>query len=313
MASKTRKVSFYRLSLEKHTLLADEKVTQVKTLSNEEIEEKFRQIYEEKLILLPNGAKAVRIETAKSDYVIEVIEYRNKRAFIKIGQENESRTVALRNFITLETEDVPMTAEQLLELFTFCLIDFETGIVSYIGINGAPKLSAIKSLFDRFLAGTERIFSNLAAILTRNVIELLARKHTISKMSLTVAIPSDQVLNDIGIGEDSFHDIGELKTKTATYNLVAKRNKNIFETNSKLVGFVESLKQKFGNNIIDLTVNAKDPDENSQTYDIMQYNFTKTVALNTDNNKNLTTNDFKDALISTYNSNKDELILYSRN
>ena len=30
---------------------------------------------------------------------------------------------------------------------------------------------------------------DLAAILTRNVIELLARKHTISKMSLTVAIP----------------------------------------------------------------------------------------------------------------------------
>ncbi len=313
MASKTRKVSFYRLSLEKYTLLAGENVTQIKTLSNEEIEEKFKSIYEEKLTLLPNNAKAVRIETANNDYVIEVIEYKKRKAFIKIGQENESRTVALRNFITLETEDVPMTAEQLLELFTFCLIDFETGIVSYIGINGAPKLSAIKCLFDRFLAETDHIFSNLAAILTRNVLDVLARKHTISKMSLTVAIPSDQILNDIGIDEDPFHDIGELKTKTATYNLVAKRNKNIFESNSKLIDLVEKLRQKYGSNIIDLTVNAKDPNENSQTYDVMQYNFTKTVILNTDNSKNLTTNDFKEALISTYNSNKDELILYSRN
>lgn len=312
MANKTRKVSFYRLILEKYTLLSDSNVTQVKPLSNKEIEKKFKQIYEEQLILLPNGAKAVKIDTAKSDYVIEVIEYKNKKAFIKIGQENEARTVAIRNSVTLESKDVPMTSDQLLELFTFCLIDFETGIISYIGINGAPKLSAIKGLFNNFLAETEHIFSDLAAILTSDVLNLLARKHTISKMSLTVAIPSDQVLNDIGVDEDTFHEIGEFKTKTATYNLVAKRNKNIFESNNNLIDLVEKLKQKFGDNIVDLTVNAKDLDENSETYDVMQYNFTKTVILN-ENNKNLTTNDFKDALISTYNNNKDELILYSRN
>lgn len=306
-----RKVSFYRLSLEKHVLLPTN-ITQIQTLSNEEIEEKFNEIYTNKFISLPNGTKAVKIDTGNSEYVVEVIDYDNKRAFIKIGQENEANTVALRNYITLETEDVPMSAEQLLELYTFCLIDFETCIVSYIGINGAPKLSAVKCLFNTFLLETEKIHSDLASIVTDNVIEILAKKHRISKMSLTVAIPTDKVLSDIGTDENTFYELGEFKTKTATYNLVAKRNKNIFESNNKLADVVEKLKDKFGDKIIDLSVNAKDLDENSQTYDLMQYNFTKTVLLNTESTKNLKIEDFKEALNSTYNTNKDELLLYSK-
>lgn len=306
-----RKVSFYRLSLEKHVLLPTN-VTQIQTLSNEEIEEKFNEIYTNNFISLPNGTKAVKIDTGNSEYVVEVIDYDNKRVFIKIGQENDSNTVALRNYITLETEDVPMSAEQLLELYTFCLIDFETCIVSYIGINGAPKLSAIKCLFNTFFLETEKIHSDMASIVTDNVIEILAKKHRISKMSLTVAIPTDKVLSDIGTDENTFYELGEFKTKTATYNLVAKRNKNIFESNSKLADVVEKLKEKFGDKIVDLTVNAKDLDENSQTYDLMQYNFTKTVLLNTESTKNLKIEDFKEALNSTYNTNKDELLLYSK-
>ena len=313
MANKTRKVSFYRLTLEKHTLLPHSNVTEVKELNNQEIEEKFKELYDKQFITLANKNKAVKIEAPNNDYVIEVIEYKHKRAFIKIGQENDANTVALRNVITLESEDVPMGAEQLLELFTFCLIDFDTGIVSYIGINGAPKLSAIKCLFNNFFAETEKTYANLAAILTKDILELLSKKHTISKLTLTVAIPPDKVLQDIGVDLDPFYELGKFKTKTATYKLVAGRNRNIFESNEQFANFIDKIKQKFGKDVVGLSVNAKGTNENSQTYDLMQYNFTKTVSLNAENTNTLTVNDFKNALISTYNTNKNELILYSRN
>lgn len=143
MVSKTRKVSFYRLSLEKQTLLPGTRTVRVTQLNNSEIEDCFREIYNEKMQVLSDNHKAINITASNGHYVIEAISFEEHRAFLKIGQQNPSNTVALRDRTTLETENVPMRESQLLELYTFCLIDFESGIVSYIGINGAPKISVI--------------------------------------------------------------------------------------------------------------------------------------------------------------------------
>ena len=151
MASKTRKVSFYRLSLEKQTLLPGTLTVRVTQLNNNEIEDYFRKICNEKMQVLSDNHKAINITTSNGHYVIEVISFEEHRAFLKIGQQNPANTVALRDRTTLETENVPMRENQLLELYTFCLIDFESGIVSYIGINGAPKISAVRNLFDQAL------------------------------------------------------------------------------------------------------------------------------------------------------------------
>ena len=66
-----------------------------------------------------------------------------------------------------------MRESQLLELYTFCLIDFESGIVSYIGINGAPKISAVRNLFDRTLEPEENTSAHLAAIMTVSYTHLM--------------------------------------------------------------------------------------------------------------------------------------------
>ena len=151
MVSKTRKVSFYRLSLEKQTLLPRTRTVRVTQLNNSEIEDCFREIYNEKMQVLSDNHKAINITASNGHYVIEAISFEEHRAFLKIGQQNPSNTVALRDRTTLETENVPMRESQLLELYTFCLIDFESGIVSYIGINGAPKISAGRNLFNQTL------------------------------------------------------------------------------------------------------------------------------------------------------------------
>ena len=57
---------------------------------------------------LAYGHKAMNITVSSSRYVIEVISNEDHRAFIKIGQQNPSNTVALRDRTTLVTESVPM-------------------------------------------------------------------------------------------------------------------------------------------------------------------------------------------------------------
>jgi len=142
MAVKSRKVSFYRLVLEKHELIPGKRKNQIKAIDNDTMEQYFKEIYNNEMNKLKGGSKAVNVETDTSNYVIEVIEYEDSKAFLKIGQQNASYVVALRDTATLESEKVPMKESQLLELFTFCLIDFKTGIVSYIGINGAPRIKS---------------------------------------------------------------------------------------------------------------------------------------------------------------------------
>lgn len=69
MASKTRKVSFYRLSLEKSVFIEGSHTVQKSQLTNNEIEEKFREIYDDKMQRLSNGNHAKNINVSSSQYV----------------------------------------------------------------------------------------------------------------------------------------------------------------------------------------------------------------------------------------------------
>ena len=313
MAGTKRKVSFYKLSLEKSTLTEEKNTTQVRVLSNEELLRYFRKLYAEKTKQLKNGNKAIDVNASAGNYVVEIVEFDDKHAFMKIGRQNPSDTVALRDMQTLETEVVPMSDSQLLELFTYCLLDFETGIVSYIGINGAPRISAIKSLFNNCFHKEESIEAKLAAIMTNDILQTLVYKSIISKLTLTVAVPNDKILSDtIGLNESDFDSLQNVKTRTATFKIVAPRNKNIFASSSKLAELIASIKGKYGDEVLGLTANAKDHNESSQVYDLLHYNFTKTVVLDTKGASTLSEQHFKEALFNTFNTYKEELSRYCR-
>ena len=199
MAIIKRKISFYRLSLEKKTLVEDKNTVKITLLSDEEIYETFTNIYKN-AVELKKGKKAVDVDTSNGKYVVEIIEVKDKKAFLKIGKQNASNMVELRDQNTLETQAVPMSDTQLLELYTFCYIDFDTCIISYIGINGAPKISAIRGLFQ-----SNNINCLVASIVTNDIIKTLVKKNIISKISLTVAVPSDEILSDnLGLSEKDF-------------------------------------------------------------------------------------------------------------
>lgn len=312
MAGTKRKVSFYKLSLEKSTLNKERNTVKVEVLSNEKLLQYFRKLYDEKTTKLRNGNKAINVSTSAGDYVVEIVEFDDKHTYMKIGRQNPSDTVALRDTQTLETEIVPMRKSQLLELFTYCLLDFETGIISYIGINGAPRISAIRSLFDNCFYKEENVAAKLAAIMTDDILHTLIHKSIISKLTLTVAVPEDKILSDIGVSENAFDSLQNIKTRTATYKIVAPRNKNIFASSSKLAELIASIKGKFGDSVLGLTANAKDYHENSQVYDLLHYNFTKTVTLDTQDTAALNEQHFKDALLDTFNTYKEELLRYCR-
>lgn len=311
MSGTKRKVSFYKLSLEKTPPIKEKNTKEAEVLSNEKLLQYFRKLYDEKSTQLKNGNKAINVNTSAEVYVVEIVEFDNKHTYMKIGRQNPSDTVALRDTQTLESETVPMSDSQLLELYTYCLLDFETGIVSYIGINGAPRISAIRSLFYNCFYKEENVEAKLSVIMTDDILQTLVHKSIISKLTLTVAIPDDSILsNNLGLNESAFDSLRNVKTITASFKLVATRNKNIFASSSKLAELFATIMEKHGDRVQGLTANARDYNENSQVYDLLHYNFTKTAVLNTKNTAELNEQQFKDALHKTYTTYKDELLRY---
>ena len=145
----------------------------------------------------------------------------------------------------------------------------------------------------------------------QKIIKWFVEKNIISKISFSVAVPSDEILsNTIGLPASDFDALRNIKTRTAIYKIVANRNKNIFQSSKKLAELIASIRTRFGNDLKGLTVNAKDFNESSQSYDLIHYYFTKTVNLGGENHSTLTEDDFKNALKETYNINKDELLKY---
>ena len=310
MNRRSRKISFYRISLEEHGYIKRRNTTRINELSNSKTEELFNEVYNQ-MTILKNEHRARNVCTINNDYVIEAYEYSNHILVARIGQQNTADTVALRDYETLESEDVPMSANQLLELYTFFIIDFETGILSYIGLNGAPKLSAIKQLFDDVLSD-RCIVAKLSVIMTDDVLGLLTRKDTISKITLSVAIPDDEILSEVvGLSKKHFDLLGNVKTKTATIKLVANKNKNVLKSSNELGTFIERIKEKYGDSVQHINVNAKNNDEKTQTYDLMNYNFTKKVEIGR-NDSGFSQNELIEVLKTTYTTSKQELIRYSK-
>lgn len=311
MRKRTRKISFYCISLEQQEYIKKRNTTRITVVSKSKSEELFNEVYN-KMNVLKNEHRARNVRTSSNDYVIETYEYDNHILVAKIGQQNTADTVALRDSKTLESEGVAMSANQLLELYTFFMIDFETGILSYIGLNGAPKLSAIKQLFDDVLS-EKSISTRLSVIMTDDILEILTKKETISKITLSVAIPDDRILSEVvGLSKKDFDLLGNLRTKTVTYKLVANKNKNILKSSYALGTFVDGIKNRFGDSIEHININAKNRDEDTQTYDLMQYNFTKKVSISRKASR-FSESDLIEILKNTYTTNKHDLLRYIKN
>lgn len=314
MAITRRKISFYKLVLEKTEFVNGTNSIKTTPLDHEQMVKYFEKIFA-KTQKLENGNRAALVDTSSEKYVIEFVGYSgNRYLFMKVGRQNPAETVALRDINTLETQLVPMSQTQMLELFTYCLLDFDTGIISYIGLNGAPRISAIREFFNENEQKDGWINAKIAVIMTQDIIKTILHKKVISKLDLTVAVPDDDILSDkLGLSEKDFDLLQNVRTKTISYSITAKRNRTVFKSNSELAILIADLKGKFGDKLKKLSVNAKNPEENSQIYNLLSYSFTKSVQIENDPGQTIDTNGFKNILFEVYDSNKDELLKYSRN
>ena len=308
MAYIQRKVAFYHLTQErtgddrkKHAIL------------NTDIEANFQYIYNQ-MTILGNQRRAVKIMTGNVKVVVEVIQYNSNEhfAFIKIGHQNHKNTTSLRDQNTLEATNVPMEPSQRLELFTYCYIDFATCIVSYLSMNTAPRIGALKAMLDHYLLSNFKTNSSFSAIMSADIIDMIKAKRA-SKLVVTVAVPNDDVLEQsINVGRRVFDILQNVKKIGYSYTISARRLKNMFSNPEEVGQVVAAIKEEHGDNLQGLKVNAKADGEDSQMYDLLQHSLTHKITFDVEDVSLLTVDDFYSSLSACYQSQKPDLIRYIR-
>ena len=309
MPSVQRKVAFYHLTQERsgenHKKYA---------VSNEAIEENFKYAYG-RMTVLENQRHAAKILNGNIKIVVEVVRYNPDEhfAFIKIGHQNHANTTSLRDQNTLEATSVPMQPSQRLELFTYCYLDFTTGIVSYLGLATAPRIGALRAMFDHYLLSEFKTSSSFSAIMSSDIIDMV-KSRRVSKLMVSVAVPNDEVLSEnINVSRGAFDKLQHVKKVGYTYSISARRFKNMFNSPAEVGEVVAAIKDEHGANLQALKVNAKAEGEDTQIYDLLQHSLTHQVTFDVDDISMLTTDDFFNSLSACYRAKKQDLLRYVRN
>lgn len=276
MATKERKVSFYHLSQERQ---AGEKP---ETIEPTDVERHFVAIYEG-MEKLANNRCAKRIDIDGMQAVVEVIAYNAEQhdAFLRVGYQNQPNNTALRNQETLVAEKIKVKKNQMVELYTCCYIDFTTCIVSYIGLVSAPRVRALKILFDQELENAG-ITSTFSVILHPAVIDDLKNKR-VTSLEISIATPGDDVLSDvIDMGAEDFDALKNIKRATCTYKMSAERLKSIFDTPDAVSGFYNNVKKSCEDMLLKFRVTVKENGADERIIDLVQENMTYPAKIEID-------------------------------
>ncbi|MCM1333468.1 MAG: hypothetical protein NC084_06165 [Bacteroides sp.] len=305
-----RKVRFYYLNIERAVYTKENNKTTIQHLSATKKFELFQQTINQNAQQLSNGNFVFRTQATNGrEYVIEVINVTEQKAFIKIGQQNYANTIALRDKHTSESEQVPMLPSQLLELFTYCLIDFETGIVSYINLHGTPNVSVLCNIFNDFYTASD-FHAYLSTIISNDILDLISKKQVISSIDIDVAVPNDEILSGvIGLNEDDFDSLRDVPSKTISLHI--SKRANIFKNRNAFLDFINKVLSKNKDSLKSIKVRAKDSGEKSEVYNLFKYCFTKDVELE-DLNTNFREEDFAKQLEDVYQNNKEDIKQYIR-
>lgn len=309
-----KKVSFYKLSIHTNHTTEDHLTMVNEYLTNNQIENVFLRKYENMLVT-STGTHVITLanEATHNTYVFEIISVEDHIAFLRIGRNNDSNTCGIRDMSSLEIDSVPLGQNQHLETYTYCIIDFSICVVAFIEVIGAPTFNSLSTLLGALDENNNSI-ATLSAILNDDIISKLNQKKVISKISINVAVPNDQVLAQrIGLSMDDFDSLENVKTRTATFKIVGPKNRNIFGSSGKLSDFLSKLQSKFGAYLRGVHVNARDEGEKMQSFNLLNSLLTQTTYIGDDDGTaNYTMENFKEALIRAYSQNKPYIIRYIR-
>ncbi|MCI7301536.1 MAG: hypothetical protein SOR93_06505 [Clostridiales Family XIII bacterium] len=187
----TKKVYFYAASLTDGN---------EKKFSNEELKAKLTEIIERNGH--ENGEyRSVDISPPSEPLhmVLDVFKYKEDRLFCRISKQKLNSSVIQREYTTFKKEDVlPSGTERKngIELYTFGVLEYSSGIFSIVSAQGAPRIKALSNLFELYM---ESCKLELISIPNINGIDAFykGKEPEVSQIEIEVPLPSAATLEHV--------------------------------------------------------------------------------------------------------------------
>ncbi|NFI51679.1 hypothetical protein FDA52_01570 [Clostridium botulinum] len=305
----TRNVYYYSVNLRK-------------TYSNENITQKLKQKFEE---IFNANAKEQELSNIKSldlqngKVTLDIINDTEDFLFARVGKQTEYYNVICRDKSTMEYQS-PIDTDninQVLEICTYFLLDYNKGIVGFVFGKAAPTPNSLISIIADYDNETFMTITRIAS--PESVRALFKPGSTLKKFKYTVRTPNIEILESLKINDNLKLKMIEME-KQEIEIIIKNKNKPLFNTLEQTKEFIQDIFESKEKDNIALTGNSGSSRqkefkflEQDITYpiEIKDYEIIEgTKAKRRLNNKNIANNVYI-SLQDVYNKNYKEILMYA--
>lgn len=195
-----KKVYFYAITLKQ-------------TIKNEKINDRLKDILEnifERECTNNDGIKTMTINCQKENISLDILKEDGEYLFGRVSKPKDSSYALIRDNETKRCENV-LTEEDILrknlEICTYFLLDYTTGIIGYITGKSAPTVYSLTNIVNQYDAN---YFMTIDCILNPESVNALISAGTeIGRIKYTYRVPNVEILSYLGLNREQIVALGE--------------------------------------------------------------------------------------------------------
>lgn len=234
----SKKVNFFTVNLFEAMSSTEKDYKMIKDLLVSIIEENAKDVGNFKVIDL----------TRDNDlhYVADIFAYKDQKLFMRLSNQKPAGGYLRRNYTTNIPAGVLGTSsddKEGIEVYTYALLDYESGIFSIVNQQSAPNYKIINYFFSKYKA---EYYMDFTAIPNPDGISRIyeAKEPRISQIEIEVPVPSAEVLEQLfGWNAKDILDVQGHGLK-ATMRLSGMERRMITDTEEESKGIIDCIKKK---------------------------------------------------------------------
>ena len=276
-----KKVYYYKASIKDKT-------------TNELLQNNFKEIFDEIIanntLIEDKGVfdsfildKGKSVNGHRVDRItMDIIKNENDYFFTRIARSKDTKETLIRNIQTNEIEEVldpQERAYKTLDICTYCLLDYNNGIIAYMEGQSAANINKLKLFIDNFSRGKyEMIIENISS--TESVMALLSPGSILNKINYEFRVPRVEILKGLGLTDKAIDALSDTDLTEAKLILKNDPRKPLSKVQSVIENVVNVFRHEsqYVNNV---SLVGKTPNTATQEYSYQYKNYSSSIDIQT--------------------------------